>query len=113
LVIANYSMAVTSRSDPNVVKFYQQTFPSIYPSIQVNEMHSQLIDEIVRRNPGICFVDTHPALDGEHRKFIDLVHFAPEGDRQMAEAFWSGMADVLKQDLKVSLETELRSSTQD
>jgi lysophospholipase L1-like esterase len=99
LVIANYSMAVNSQSDPRVIEFYREAFPAVYPSMQVNLMHSMLVEALVSRNPEVCLVDTHPHLDGEHDKFIDLVHFSPEGDRQMAETMFAGITNILERDL--------------
>jgi hypothetical protein len=98
LAIANYSMAVNSASDPDVVKFYRGTFPSVQPTIQVNEMHSQLVRELARLHPEVCFVDTHPQLDGEHSKFVDLVHFAPEGDLQMGQTFFGSLSNLLREE---------------
>ena len=37
-----------------------------------------------------------PQLDGEHQKFIDLVHFSPEGDRQMAETLFEAIRGRLQ-----------------
>src|SRR5205085_10690004 len=99
LVLANYSMAVNSQSDSDVIEFYRETFPAIYAAIKVNQMHSLLIKELARQHPGVCFVDTNPHLDGEHQKFIDVVHFAPEGDRQMAETFFEAIQEIVATEL--------------
>lgn len=102
LVLASYSMAVNSRSDPKVIEFYRDAFPAVYPSIQVNVMHSRLLAAIAQRHPEVRLVDTHPSLDGDHRKFIDLVHFAPDGDRQLAENIFDGISNILWNELVVS-----------
>jgi len=99
LVLANYSMAVNRDSDRSVIEFYRETNPSIYPTIAVNTMHSMLLKELARQHPEVCLVDTHPHLDGEHWKFIDTVHFAPEGDQQMAETFFAAIRGLLEKDL--------------
>lgn len=95
LVIGNYSMAVNTNSDPNVIEFYREVFPSVYPAIKVNVMHSMLVKELCREHPEVILADTNPELDGQHSKFIDLVHFAPEGDRQLAENFFAAIKDTI------------------
>jgi len=61
----------------------------------VNLLHSLLVKTLCEQNRELSFVDTNPHLDGEHEKFIDLVHFAPEGDRQMAETMFASITNVL------------------
>ena len=99
LVLGNYSMAVNGGSDPNVIEFYREVFPSVYSAIKVNVMHSMLIKELARQHPAVIFADTNPGLDGHYEKFIDLVHFAPEGDRQLAENFFAAVTNVLTKEL--------------
>jgi hypothetical protein len=101
LVLGNYSMAVDGKSDRNVCEFYREVFPSVYPAIKVNVMHTTLVKELVRQHPEVIYADTNPGLDGEYRKFIDLVHFAPEGDRQLAENFFAAIKGVLATNLSV------------
>jgi hypothetical protein len=101
LVIGNYSMAVDGKSDRDVCEFYREIFPSVYSSIKVNVMHTTLIKELVRKHPEVIYADTNPGLDGEYRKFIDLVHFAPEGDRQLAENYFTAIKGVLGTNLSV------------
>jgi lysophospholipase L1-like esterase len=103
LVLANYSMAVNDASDPAVVEFYRGMFPSVYPSIQVNAFHSLLVGELAQRHPNVTVVDTHPQLDGVHSKFIDLVHFAPEGDLQLAETCFAAITNRLRRELALPL----------
>jgi len=99
LVIGNYSMAVDGKSDRDVCEFYREIFPSVYSAIKVNVMHTMLIKELVREHPEVIYADTNPSLDGEYRKFIDLVHFAPEGDRQLAENYFTAIKGVLATNL--------------
>jgi len=96
LVLANYSMAVNAHSDLKLVEFYREGSPAIYPCIQVNVMHSTLVAALAAQHTNICFVDTHPHLDGEHDKFIDAVHLAPAGDRQLAETIFEGISNFLQ-----------------
>lgn len=100
LVLANYSMAVNAQSDPDVVGFYRAGFPQVLSQIKANEVHSQIVAELVREHPEISFVDTHPGLDGEHEKFIDLVHFTQEGREQMAATIFDAIKPVVEADLK-------------
>ncbi len=44
-------------------------------------------------------MDTHPGLDGEHEKFIDLGHLTQEGRQQLAENIFAGIKEVLEKDL--------------
>jgi len=101
LVIGNYSMAVDGKSDRTVCEFYREVFPSVYPAIKVNVMHTMLVKELVRQHPEVIYADANPGLDGEYRKFIDLVHFAPEGDRQLAENFFAAIKGVVATNLSV------------
>jgi len=96
LVLANYSMAVNSSSKPEVIEFYRWVNPLIYLELKANELHTTIVSEICRDNPGVVFVDTHPALDGRHEFFIDLVHFAQAGRQQLAETIFQGIAPTLQ-----------------
>jgi hypothetical protein len=105
LVLATYSMAVNERSDPAVIRFYALRFPAIHWNIQANAIHSTIVREAAQDKSGVVFVDTHPFLDGEHDKFIDLLHFTQEGRQQLAETFFAGITETLKQDLGDSTTT--------
>ena len=99
LVLANYSMAVNAQSPPELVEFYRLHWPTVFREIKVNELHSRIVREIASHHPEVCFVDTHPHLDGEDNKFIDLVHFTQEGRRQMAETMFAGIKSLLMRDV--------------
>jgi hypothetical protein len=98
-VLANYSMAVTTNSDPAVIEFYQETFPATRDAIMSNLAHSKIVQTLAQEHPEICFVDTHPALDGKHENFIDLMHFTQGGRERMAETFFAGIRKTLEADL--------------
>jgi lysophospholipase L1-like esterase len=98
LALANFSMAVNSHSDSAVVEFYRIVFDSIDREIKANEMHSLLVKELAARYPDICFVDTHPQLDGENEKFIDLIHLTQHGRKQLAENIFAGIREALEKD---------------
>jgi hypothetical protein len=99
LVLANFSMAVNSQSELDVVKFYQATFQYVFAMIRANMAHSLLVEQLAQQHPGICFVDTHPHLDGAHENFIDVVHLTQEGRQQLAENIFAGIRKVLEEDL--------------
>jgi lysophospholipase L1-like esterase len=99
LVLANYSMAVNDRSALELVEFYRMAYPSAPWQILANLVHTGIVQKIAAQHPEVCFVDTHPHLDGEHDKFIDLVHFAPAGDQQLAENFFAALRPILEEDL--------------
>jgi hypothetical protein len=100
LALANFSMAVNPASDPRVIDFYQGGGSrSAYGLMQVNPVHSLIVSQLAAEHPEVCFVDTHPHLDGEHEKFIDLIHFTGEGDRQLAENIFAGIRQTLQQDV--------------
>jgi len=99
LVLANYSMAVNEKSDYDVVEYYRAAWPSVYWQIRANQVHSQIVRDLAESHPEVCHVDTQPHLDGEHNKFIDLVHFTDEGRQQLAESIFAGIRKVLEADL--------------
>ncbi len=99
LVLADYSMAINARSDSRVIDFYRRTTPLIDWQIKANEVQTAILEQLTQEHPEVCFVDTHPHLDGDHRKFTDPVHFTTEGDQQMAEAFFAGIRKILAADL--------------
>ncbi len=100
LALANFSMAVNQSSDPKVVDFYRGGGTrAAYGFIRANAVHSLLVSQLAAQHPEVCFVDTHPHLDGEHEKFIDLIHFTGEGERQLAENMFAGIRNALEQDL--------------
>jgi lysophospholipase L1-like esterase len=100
LALANYCMAITKDSDPKVTDFYQY-FGHQAASIgtMANSIHSEIIRQLTAQNPDVCFVDTHSNLDGDHRKFIDLVHLTQEGRNQLAENVFAAIQKTLAKDL--------------
>jgi lysophospholipase L1-like esterase len=99
LVLATYSMALNDRSSPDLVKFYEAGYPRAAWQVQANVLHSAIVRQIAAQNPEVCLVDTHPHLDGEHDKFIDLVHLDPAGHQQLAETFFVALKPILQADL--------------
>jgi lysophospholipase L1-like esterase len=101
LALANFSVAVNQTSDPKVIDFYRGGGArNAIGFIRANAVHSQIVRELAAQYPDICFVDTHPHLDGEHENFIDTIHFSPEGERRMAENVFAGISNVLWQDFR-------------
>ena len=100
LALADFSMAVNQASDPKVIDFYQGGGQrAAYGFMRANAIHSLIVRQLAAEHPEVCFVDTHPHLDGEHEKFIDLIHFTGEGERQLATNIFTGIRDILQQDL--------------
>ena len=99
LALANFSLAVNSHSSLDVVKFYQATFPSVFGLIRANMAHSLLVEQMTQQDPRICFVDTHPHLDGANENFIDLAHLTQDGRQQLAENIFVSIRRVLDEDL--------------
>jgi lysophospholipase L1-like esterase len=112
LALASFSMAVNSRSQPGPVEFYGSMFPGVEWYIKANEAHTRIVQTLAREHPHCAFIDAHPGLDGEHEKFIDLVHFTQEGRRQLAENMFAGIRGILEKELDVkarpAAETTLR-----
>jgi lysophospholipase L1-like esterase len=100
LMLANYSMAVTGKSDPAVIGFYQGGYSvAVRGEIQANMVHSLILQQLAAQHPEVCLIDTHPHLDGEHDKFIDLMHFTQEGRRQMAANIFAGIRKTIEHDI--------------
>jgi lysophospholipase L1-like esterase len=100
LMLANYSMSVNESSPPAVLDFYQGAeLDSIRGHIKANKLHSQIVEQLAAENPGVGFIDTHPHLDGEYKKFIDALHFTQEGREQMAENMFAGIRKTLEHDI--------------
>ncbi|HUD84424.1 MAG TPA: SGNH/GDSL hydrolase family protein, partial [Candidatus Saccharimonadales bacterium] len=100
LALANYCMAIDEKSDRNLINFYSG-FGAGTTCVRtgVNAIHSEIVRQLAEQNPGVCFVDTHPGLDGDHSKFIDIVHFTQEGRRRLAANIFAGIRQRLEEDL--------------
>ena len=70
--------------------------------IKANVIHSMIVKQLADEHAEICWVDTNPNLDGEHDKFVDIMHFTHEGEQQMAETMFNGIKSVLAEDLSHS-----------
>jgi lysophospholipase L1-like esterase len=102
LVLAEYSMAVNQSSEPAVIDFYQggnHFGDSVRGRIKANGVHSEIVQQLARQHPEVGLIDTHPRLDGEHQKFMDLVHFTQEGRKQLAENIFAGIKETLENEL--------------
>jgi lysophospholipase L1-like esterase len=100
LALANFSMAVNLGSDAKVIDFYRGGGTrAAYGLMRANAVHSLIVSQLAGENPDVCIVDTHPHLDGEHEKFIDLIHLTGEGERQLAENIFAGISNTLRQEL--------------
>lgn len=99
LALATYSMAVNEQSPRAVWEFHHRLVHSLKRQIRANAAHAQIVRELVRQNPEVRLVETQPALDGKYDYFMDLVHFTPEGEQQMAEAVFAGIKETLLREL--------------
>jgi len=99
LVLANYSMAVNENSPQRILDFYRRRYPGVVYWIKANQIHSTIVRQLAQQHPQVLFVDTHPNLDGDHDKFIDLMHFTQAGRQQFAETMFAGIRDVLVGDI--------------
>ncbi len=99
LVLADYAMAASTDSPPQLLNFYRGRYPAVAWWVKANQVHSLIVRQLAQQHPALRFVDAHPDLDGDHDKFIDLVHFTPAGHRQLAETMFAGIRDLLAQDL--------------
>ena len=99
LVLANYSMAVNSHSDPDVISFYRDTRPYIEQEIKANVAHTAIIQQLGKLHPEVTLVDTQPQFDGQHQYFIDVMHFTQAGRQHMAEVFFTAIRNTLEQEL--------------
>jgi hypothetical protein len=64
-----------------------------------------IVRQLAQQHPEVHFVDTHPNLDGDHDKFIDLMHLTQEGRRQLAETMFAGIKELLERDLAAPAQT--------
>ena len=100
LALANFSMAVNLSSDPKVIDFYRGGGNrAALGFARANAVHSLIVSQLAAENPEVIFVDTHPHLDGEHEKFIDLIHLDADGEQQLAENMFEGIRSTLEKDL--------------
>ena len=99
LALANYCMAANENSDPRVIDFYRAIGPAIlYADAKANAIHSQIVRQLAAQNPEIIGIDTHPGLDGDPGKFVDLIHFTQDGRRQLAENIFAAILPRLQED---------------
>lgn len=96
LVLAGFNMAVNTRSEDPVIEFYRGGFPTVMFSIQATRVHNALIESLAEEWGHVHYVDTSAGLDGEHPKYIDLVHFTQEGRDQLAENLYAGLEPLLR-----------------
>jgi lysophospholipase L1-like esterase len=99
LVLADFAMAVNENSPRRILDFYRRRFPAVVWWIKANQVHSMILRQLAQQHPEVLFVDTHPNLDGDNDKFVDLMHFTEAGRQQLAETMFAGIRDVLERDL--------------
>ena len=99
LVLSTFSMSVNEHSDPDILQFYNATTMGLPQVLKANEVHNLIVKNLTESNADIGFVDTNPGIDGFNDNFVDTIHFSPEGEPKMAEAFFAGIKDYLVQTL--------------
>jgi lysophospholipase L1-like esterase len=102
LVVATFSLAVNTASDPEVINFYRQGFPYVDDVIRCNVVHNEIVQLLARPQPQVYFADVRAGLDGRHEKFIDLVHYTQEGRQQLAENMLAAIQPILAEDLPLT-----------
>ncbi|MHC1769973.1 MAG: hypothetical protein AB9869_37770 [Verrucomicrobiia bacterium] len=100
LALATHAMAVDGASDPAVIEFYRVVFPTVHWLIAANRLHSDLVAALTVRDPEVRLIHAGKDLDGQHHKFIDLVHLTQEGREQLAENVFSAIKETLQSDLR-------------
>lgn len=100
LALANFSMAVNEGSSQAVIDFYRGGGSrAAYAMVRANAAHSEMVRALASEHPEVIFIDTHPGLDGDHEKFIDVIHMTDEGRRQLAENIFAGIRPWLEHEL--------------
>jgi lysophospholipase L1-like esterase len=99
LLLATYSMAVNEHIDRDLVDFYRLTNTGVEWKIKANVAHNQIVEQLARENPDICFAETRPTFDGHHELFYDICHFTPEGEERMAKIMFDAIKDVLQKEI--------------
>jgi lysophospholipase L1-like esterase len=98
LVLANFSMAINTNSDSDVIDFYRTSNPMAHDQIKANVVHTFIVGQLAREHPEIVPVDTQPHFDGEHHFFIDIVHLTQPGRQHLAETIFAAIKNILEQD---------------
>ena len=95
-VLANLSLAVTSKSPPEVVDFYGRVFRPIERILPAIAEHNRIVENVARKT-GAHFVDTRAGLEGEWDRdyFIDVVHFTHKGAARLAANVFDGIETLL------------------
>ena len=96
LVLVGFNMAVNTLSEDAVIEFYRGGFPTVMFTIQATRVHNALIESMAGEWEHVHYVDVSSGLDGEHAKFIDLVHFTQGGRDQLAENLYRGLEPLLR-----------------
>lgn len=100
LALANFSMAVTPATSQQVLDFYNAFgLGLLYGRANANGIHTEIVRRLAAATPGVIYIDTHPGLDGDRRKFIDVVHLTQKGRQQLAENMFAALRPVLEETL--------------
>lgn len=100
LALATFSMAANEQSPEEVIRFYEVGYRHTARRIKANDVHSTIVRRLCQENPDVQLVETRPYLDGKTDFFIDLAHFSPEGEQQMATTVFMQLEEFLRRALK-------------
>lgn len=100
LVIGTFSLAVNGGSEREAIDFYHGVFPDAPWTIMANEGYTKMLAALAQQEPTIHLVDTHPGLDGVYSNFTDIMHLTQSGRQKVADAFFTGVQEVLTTDTK-------------
>ena len=99
-------MAVNENSPRGVLDFYRRRYPAVVWWIKANQAHSLIVQQLAQQHPEVVFVDAHPGLDGDHDKFIDLMHFTQAGRQQLAETIFAGIKEPLAREFAAPVQAD-------
>lgn len=95
-VLSTFNMAVTKDSPDEVVKYYEQGFPSVKYYIVANRLHNEMAKKLADES-GVPFVDNTNDMNGVYAdKFIDLVHLTQKGRDQIAANYFEKLLPILE-----------------
>jgi lysophospholipase L1-like esterase len=96
LVVCNFNMAVDEQSPPDVVRFYGQGFTHVKFMIGANRLNSTMLPLVIRPETGAKLIDVQDKLNGVWEgPYVDLVHLSESGKSQLAENVFTGIAEIL------------------
>lgn len=105
VVMGTFNMAVDESSPEEARNFYKRSYPDLFRILPANIWHNNMVRKLVELNPDIYLAETGEGLDGVYMEdnFIDLVHFTQMGRDRLANNFFMGIKDLLKEENNCNL----------